>query len=89
MTHTAAGRGAALGTQAISLDLGKGATEGMVVHELAHLVTAIEFGDDQHDHGPEFAENMLQLVECAHGPSAASELAKSFETWELLEADEE
>ncbi|WP_420443891.1 hypothetical protein [Candidatus Poriferisodalis sp.] len=74
VTHTEPTRGTAHGTQAISLDLRRGATEGMVVHELAHLVTAIECPRHRHDHGIEFIEHMLQLVGWAHGRSAAAEL---------------
>ena len=84
MAHTEPTLGAAWGTQCITLDLRRGVTEGIVVHELAHLVTTIELGEDHDEHGVEFAQNMLVLAEWAHGRAAAAQLREALRAVGLL-----
>ena len=70
--------GGARGLMWITLNLSEDPTEGVVVHEVAHLVTVAEFGEDRDDHGPEFARTLLAVAELAHGPVAARQLRDGF-----------
>ncbi len=70
--------GGARGRMWITLNLAEQPTEGVVVHELAHLVTVTEFGEAYDDHGPEFAHTLLAVAELAHGPAAARQLRDGF-----------
>ena len=73
-THVASTRAGAWGNKTISLNFDQEPTEGVLVHELAHLVTALELGADHEPHGSHFVRNLLDLVELAHGNLAAARL---------------
>lgn len=73
-THLSGDRAGAWGEKTISLNFDESPTEGVVVHELTHLVTANELGPDHEPHGPEFVRNLVDLVEITHGSLAAARL---------------